>query len=253
MSSLRRFAMFALLGFLAFAASARAATVEQESVPGGNTQLVWSTGFNTNRMLIGGTLDASDPAYANPSGDHTVGLLTTATTDSGGIALSCVDPLGNADYSWEGWVFTGDGSSRRGLILRADPSNNFQSSYQFVLYAGLSQLSFRKLINQTPTTLRSWIGPIAIPGGMPAVNTWHKMKVQGTGNSFRCWWDDNELTFQNPIVDTTSPLLAGWAGVYNFRYDIGNITAYFDDLVLSVDTPVPAHTTTWGAIKQLYR
>jgi hypothetical protein len=237
---------------LASAAATNAATIVEEHVPGGDTQLVWLTGFNTNRMLIGGVLDPSNPAYANPSGDHTVGVLTTAITDSGGIALSCTDPQGQADYTWDGWMFTGDGNSRRGLILRADPTNNFQSSYQFVLYAGMAQLSFRKLINQTPTPLRSWIGP-QIPGGIPAVNTWHHLKVEAIANGFRCWWDDVELTAGNPIIDASSPLLTGFVGTYNFRFDISNITAYFDDLVLTTETPVPARTTSWGTLKAAYR
>jgi hypothetical protein len=229
-----------------------AATVVEEHVPNGNTQLVWVTGFNTNRMLIGGVLDGADPAYANPSGDHTVGVLTTAITDSGGIALSCTDPQGQSDYTWEGWFFTGDGTTRRGLIVRGDPTNNFYSTYQFVLYAGNAQLTFRKLLNQTPTTLQSWIGP-AIPGGIPAANTWHHLKVTAVANTFRLWWDDTELTSGGPIVDTNGPLLTGWVGVYNFRFDISNLTTYFDDLILTSESPTPTRNSTWGSLKALYR
>lgn len=251
--NLARTLIVASLLSLVVALPAAAVTVAEEHVPGGNTQLTWVTGFNTNRMLIGGTLAPSDAGYANPSGDHTVGVLTTAITDSGGIALSCTDPLGQSDYTWEGWVFTGNGDSRRGLILRGDPSNNFQSCYQFVLYSGLAQLSFRKLIGQSPTTLASWIGP-NIPGGIPLANTWHYMKVQATGNAFRLWWDSTELTAgSGPIVDGSSPLLGGWVGVYNFRFDISNITALFDDLVLSADLATPSKGTSWGRLKALYR
>jgi hypothetical protein len=243
----------ALLVMTSFAIPAHATTVE-EHVPNGNTQLIWVPGFGTNRMLIGETLDPSDPAYANPSGDHTVGALTTATTDSGGIALSCTDPQGYADYDWEGWFNVGDGSSRRGLVFRADPSISFMNSYQFVLFAGNAQLVFRKLLNQSPTTLGSWIGP-NIPGGIPAVNSWHHLKVQAIGNQFRLWWDDTELTGapNAPIIDNSSPLLGGWVGVYNFRFDISNLTTYFDDLVLTSEGPVPTKGATWGKLKALYR
>ena len=236
---------------LSFALPAAASVVE-EHVPNGNTQLVWVPGFNTNRMLIGGVLAPADPAYANPSGDHTVGVLTTAISDSGGIALSCTDPQGQSDYTWEGWFFTGDGASRKGLVLRGDPSNNFTTTYQFVLYAGNAQLAFRKLLNQTPTTLQSWIGP-NIPGGIPAANTWHHLKVTAIGNTFRLWWDNTELTAAGPIVDGNNPLLTGWVGVYNFRFDLGNVTAYFDDLVLSSESATPTRGTTWGSLKALYR
>lgn len=246
---------FALALLLASAiARPAAATIEEEHVPGGNTQLVWVPGFATNRMLIGGTLDSSDPAYANPSGDHTVGLLTTAATDSGGIALSCTDPGVYSDYGWEGWFFTGDGNSRRGLIVRGDPSNNFLDTYQLVLYAGNAQLAFRKLLNQTPTTLASWIGP-NIPGGIPAANTWHRLKILAIANTFRLWFDNTELTAASgPIVDANSPLLTGWVGVYNFRFDIANLTTYFDDLALSnPGEATPTQASTWGRLKALYR
>jgi hypothetical protein len=205
-------------------------------------------------MLIGATLDASDPAYANPSGDHTVGALTTATTDSGGIALSCTDPHGYPDYGWEGWFNVGDGSSRRGLIVRGDPTISFMNSYQFVLFAGNAQLVFRKLLNQSPTTLASWIGP-SIPGGIPAANSWHRLKVLAVGNTFRLWWDQTELTYASgPIVDNSNPLLSGWPGVYNFRFDISNLTTYFDDLALSFpEESTPTKTATWGRLKALYR
>lgn len=241
----------ATLLVLAFALPAAASVVE-EHVPNGNTQLVWVPGFNTNRMLIGGMLDGSDPAYANPSGDHTVGVLTTAVSDSGGLALSCTDPQGTSDYTWEGWMFTGDSNSRRGLIVRGDFTSNFNSTYQFVLYSGNAQLSFRKLLNQTPQTLQSWIGP-AIPGGIPAANTWHHMKITAIGNTFRLWWDTTELTAAGPIVDNNSPLLTGWVGVYNFRFDISNLTTYFDDLVLTDERVTPTRNSTWGSLKALYR
>jgi hypothetical protein len=242
-----------LLLMSGFAIAALASTVE-EHVPNGNTQLIWVPGFGTNRMLIGETLDPTDPAYANPSGDHTVGALTTATTDSGGIALSCTDPGPCPDYTWEAWFNVGDGSSRRGLVFRADPSISFMNSYQFVLYAGNAQLVFRKLLNQSPTTLASWIGP-NIPGGIPAVNTWHHLKVEAIGSAFRLWWDDTELTGapNAPIVDTTNPLTTGWVGVYNFRFDISNLTTYFDDLIMTPECIVPTKPSTWGQIKARYR
>ena len=46
-------------------------------------------------------------------------------------------------------MFTGDGSTRRGLVVRADPSNPsnaFASCYQFVIQSGRLQLSFRGAI-----------------------------------------------------------------------------------------------------------
>ena len=50
----------------------------------------------------------------------------------------------------------------------------------------------------------------------------------------------------NPVFDTTDPLLTGFVGVYNFRFDLGNVPVYFDDLVLSTENVVPTRTTTLG-------
>lgn len=235
------------------AGAAGAVVVAEEHVPGGVPALTWLTGFNTDRKLEGLTLDVADPAYAaHPSGDHTVGAVTTAIPDSGGLVLSCTDPLGQADYEWEGWMFTGNGDARRGLIVRADYSQNFQRCYMFVLYAGMAQLQFRKLTGLSPTSLGAWITN-TLPGGVPALNSWHHMKVQATANQFRVWWDGTELTAGSPIIDTTDPYLTGWVGVYAFNFSVGGITTYFDDLVLATEQVVPAANTSWGRLKSLYR
>ncbi len=241
----------ALALMLAFASQAQAVSIAEEHVNGGALQLNWLPGYDTPRTLLALTMNPSDPGYSNPSGDHTVGVLTNTVQDSGGIALSAIDPQGQNDYTWEGWFFTGDGNTRRGLVLRASVGDNFKSSYQFVLYSGMAQLVFRRLVGQTPTSLRSWVGP-QIPGGIPLVNTWHHLKVEATGNQFRLWYDGVELTAGNPVVDAT-PLLTGFVGVYNFRFDLGNVPVYFDDLMLTTQNVVPARTTTWGAIKNLYK
>lgn len=235
-----------------FAGTSGAVVVTEEHVPGGVPQLNWLTGFHTDRKLEGLTLTPLDLAYANPSGDHTVGALTTAIPDSGGLALSCVDPLGQADYVWEGWMNTGNGDSRRGLVVRADYPSNFSNCYVFVLYAGMGQLQFRKLAGQTPTSLGAWL-TATLPGGAPTLNSWHHMKVQASANQFRLWWDNTELTAGTPIVDGTNPYLTGFVGTYSFNFSVGGITTLFDDLVLSTEQVVPASTTSWGRLKALYK
>ena len=110
----------------------------------------------------------------------------------------------------------------------------------------------RPLLSDTPSSPQRWIGP-AIPGGIPAANTWHHLKVTAVANTFRLWWDDTELTSGGPIVDTNAPLLTGWVGVYNFRFDISNLTTYFDDLILTSESPTPTRNSTWGSLKALYR
>ena len=231
------------------AASATAAPVREEHVTGGALELQWQNGFGVSANMQPATLSAGHPAFANPSGDHTVAVATTMRPDSGGIVLSATEPAGLSDYEWEAWIFTGDGNSRRGLVVRADPTNGFASNYQLVIQSGLLQMNFRKLLNGSPTTLGSWFTN-TLPGGTPAVNTWHHMKVSAQGGQFRCFWDGTELT-ATPIVD--SDLASGWVGVYNFRFDIGSIPFYTDDLLLSPLGATPTVSRSWGEMKVKYR
>jgi len=227
--------------------------VREEHVTGGALDLVWNPGLGLSNRLQPLTLGPADAGYNNPSGDHTVGLARSSMApDSGGVILTCTEPGGLSDYSWEGWIFTGDGNSRRGLVVRADPTNEFNSCYQFVIQSGLFQLNFRKLVNQAPTTLGTWFAN-TLPGGVPAVNTWHRMKVLAMGNGFQCWWDDYELTGGVPIVDTAAPSLpTGYVGVYNFRFDQGLIAFLVDDLLLNPAGATAAREMSWGRLKTLY-
>jgi hypothetical protein len=238
------------LGFASAGAASAGSTLE-EHVTGGALDLTWVGGFNTPNTMYAKTLDGSDPAFTNPSGDHTVAVAQNAAPDSGGLIVTVTDPGAiGPDYVWEGWFFTGEGNTRRGLVLRADPSNNFQSFYMFVIDAGLFQIRFRKIVNNgTPVTLGTWFAT-SLPAGSIAQNTWHKMRVVAIGSEFRCYFDDYQLT-ATPIVDSDLP--SGWVGCYNFRFDLGNVPVYFDDLVLSGDFVTPAHATTWGELKRRYR
>ncbi len=233
--------------------NAAGAGVREEHVTGGALDLVWQPGFGVPNVLMPLTLPSTDPGYLNPSGDHTVGdAINSPAPSAGGIILSCTEPAGLGDYTWEGWVFLGDGSTRRGLVVRADPTNGFQSCFQLVIFAGLGHIDFRRLIIQTPTTLGTW-NTNTLPGGFPQPNTWHHMKIEAAGNVFRCWWDATELTappFGLPILDASLP--TGWVGVYNFRFDLGGVPVYFDDLILD-GLATPTRPASWGAIKALYR
>jgi hypothetical protein len=153
------------------------------------------------------------------------------------------------DYTWEGYLFTGDGSTRRGLVVRANPDNGFSTGYMLVLDPGLLQLKFRKLSGQGSAELGAWF-TTSTPGGFPATNTWHHLKVEAIGDVFRLGWDGYELTNGAPIVDATFP--GGWVGCYNFRFDLGGVPVLFDDLTLSGHA-VAEESMSWGSVKSLYR
>jgi hypothetical protein len=239
--------------------------LKEEHVTGGVLDQGWENGFGVSNNLTPLTLTPSDPAYTNPSGDHTVGVATNSQApDSGGVVLTCIDPGGATDYTWEAWVFTGARDSRRGIVVRADPTvkpfaglpSRFISSYQFVIQSGGFNIAFRKVVDGAPTTLsNNWNAGLLPAGSLPA-NSWHKMKIVATSDTFSCFIDDFDLTAATggPIVDPTATLTGGWVGVYNFSAFTGGIPVYFDDMVLSGPPyPVAAHPATWGAVKQRWK
>jgi len=246
---LARRILMAAMGGVMFASLAAAAPVREEHVTGGVLDLPWLNGYAVSANMQPLTLLPADPGYANPSGDHTVACATSMPMDSGGIILTAIDPAGLSDYIWEAKIFTGDGNSRRGLVVRADPTVGFEKSYQFVIQSGLFQINFRKLAGLSPVTLGTWFAT-DLPAGVLPANTWHHMKVMAVGDMFRCYIDDFELT-TTPIVD--GDLSTGWVGVYNFRFDVGQIPFYTDDLLLNAAGPTPTSTTSWGRVKTLYR
>jgi hypothetical protein len=241
--------LLAALAVSAVPSPSSAEEVIAERVTGGTLDLVWVPAFGFTLPMVGETLDPDHPAYDNPSGDHTVAVLTNTIPDKGGLGLNATDPGAVSDYIWEGWVFLGDGETRRGIVLRADPASLFSRSYQFVIEPGLFQLLFR--LNEgegAVQTLGEWV-TTDTPGGFPEPNTWHHMKVEADGPSFRVYWDGFELT-DAPIVNEALP--SGWVGTYNFRFDLGGVPVYFDDLVLSTLTATPTRTLSWGSIKHTF-
>lgn len=248
--SLARKASTALLCLTLTSVVAHAGVVKQERVPGGVLEQTWLPGFGP-RTFTPLTLTGADPAIPNPSGDNTVAVLQNLDVNSGGIALCATDPNGYADYTWEADFFTGAGDTRRGLILRADPTNGFQTFYQFVINAGLFQIRFRKFVGGSPLPdLMSWPATV-LPGGVPTQNSWHHMKVVALADKFDCYFDGLKLN-ATPIQDVTAPILTGWVGAYNFSASVGDVPVYFDNLTLSVTGATPTRGATWGALKKLY-
>jgi len=256
LSIVRKVSMTAL-GLVTWVAvcGAEVVVVTQERVPGGALEQAWLPGFGVGRSFTPLALPAGNPAIPTPTGDNTVAVLQNNDISLGGIAACATDPLGVSDYNWEADFFTGAGDTRRGIILRADPTNGFQTFYQFVINAGLFVIRFRKFVNGAPlaTDLASWTANI-LPGGVPTQNTWHHLKVCANGNQFRCFFDGTELTSATaPIVDADAPILTGWVGAYNFSASVGEVPVYFDNLTLSIGGPTPTRGSTWGELKKLYR
>lgn len=246
--------MITMMALVLGSSIAIAAPYREEHVTNGALDLTWISGYDTPNNLLPVTLAPVDPAYTNPSGDHTVGSATNAATIQGGLIVTSIDAQGVGDYQWEGWMFTGDGNTRRGLIFRATPAGNVKTFYMFVLESGLLRLRFRKLVApaQVSTIAGEWF-TTSLPGGIPALNSWHHMKVVATGNVFNFFWDGLDVNGGAPVVDATNPLTTGNVGCYNFSAASGEVPVLYDDLLLTNLAPVAARPSSWGAIKRLYR
>ena len=184
-------------------------------------------------------------AYASPSFVKTL-LVRELMREPSFVEVNKTDKTEKLKFNVE---VTGEGNSRRGLVVRADPTNGFASHYQLTIKTGLLTVEFRKFINGNPTvTLGSWLTS-SLPGGIPQANSWHSLKIQAIGPAFRCFFDGNELL---PPPTPDSDLASGWVGVYNFRFDLGGIQALFDDLLLSPIDVTPTARESWGDLKARY-
>lgn len=236
---------------LALAASLAQAqsTVFIESASGGSLDQNWVAGFFLPNNLEAVTLSSGDPGYPTPSGDNTAASLTNLPPEQGGLGIALTDPFGYTDYRWEGWVWMGNGDTRRGLIVRAGtPTAGFTQNYQFVIQPGLLTLTLRKLSGEGASTIAEWF-TTSTTSGFPAQNSWQKMGIEVMGNSLRVFWNDEELTMA-PIEDTA--LSSGFVGVYNFRFDLGGVSVLFDDLTLTGYGVVGGEEETFGGLKSRF-
>lgn len=259
--------LLGVAGLLVAASLAQASVVPvfTESVTGGALDRVWVGGFNTpSQVLTPYTAVPTDPFYANPSGDHTVGVAINADPNFGGICFSVTDPSPYlSDYTYEAWMYTGAEDSRRGLVFRVNPAGGITQGYMFVVDAGGFTIRLRKLTSETVVrTLKQWTALDAGWAGSLPQNTWVKLKVIATADQFRCFitGPSGEVELPGgPIQDVPAaneppmPFMTGWVGVYNFRFDVGFIPVYFDDIMLSADPSTPARTVTFGALKARFR
>lgn len=259
------------LGALALAATLAQASVDpvipvfSEHVTGGSLDHVWVGGFNTpTQVLTPYTVPMDSAFYDNPSGDHTVGAAINAEPNSGGICLSVTDPSPYlADYTYEGWMYTGAVNTRRGLVFRVNPAGGITQGYMFVLESGGFTIRLRKLTSESVVrTLQQWTALDAGYGGSIPQNTWIKLKVIATADQFRCFITGPSGEVELPggpvqdvpaINEPPTPFLSGWVGVYNFRFDVGGIPVYFDDLTVLADPTTPARSISFGALKSRYR
>jgi hypothetical protein len=179
------------------------------------------------------------------TGGSYIGWLQDLDNSNTGAALSIAGMTTDQDYSIEAdvWCYVNhpDGSAYTGVAFYAD--SNFHTYIKLVADFDASQrLRLYNNIFDPVTfqyTFEHSFTASDIPGGIPTVDGWHKMKVEiktlnADTTAFWCYFDDQEL-LGCPIYDTTDyRMSSGKYGVFSFSPGSGSgIPGYFDNVVVN--------------------
>ncbi len=193
-----------------------------DSFPISGTELTWVSGYFDS--LDSPLCVMRTTGMNTPGGDNFVGKLVADGPYLGGLGLAYAGTAGLADYSVEAQVYVDlDSAYYSGLMSRLVITESTAEAYQLVtnfsspLYPGgppIARVRFRHWNqNQDITILGEWEAS-ELPGGAPAEDGWHHLKLEARGNEFWCYWD-GQLMGDGPITDTTAaPIDSGYFGVY---------------------------------------
>ncbi len=192
----------------------------EEYFTDGNLTLDWFDGWGLgNDMTVKAVTE-------NPSGDGWVGYLSNAGMV--GTALAGASLL--KDYSVEADIYTAvrttSGGPYQGLVARWDTTTR----YYYALICDFDntqriRLSFNE--SATPNVIHTWVGD-EIPGGVPTVSGWHKLKLTLIGDQIWAYFDDIELP-DCPFTYVGSE--RGFFGVYCFS--MGTDSVLCDDIIVT--------------------
>jgi len=175
------------------------------------------------------------PRADDPDGDGWAGLVTNQTL--GGFAsLSYAGPEDLEDYSVEAWVFvdvvSGAQGPLQGIAIRVDPRARrfYRLAARFTTEPSLTLAYVGRDVNNFPVYLRRW-KPGEIPGGVPRVSGWHRMKLRAVGAQFWAYWDGSLLP-GIPVGDNR--IRRGQFGVYaTFVGGTQLAQTFVDDLIVT--------------------
>lgn len=180
------------------------------------------------------------------TGGNYIGWLQDSDGSFTGAALSIAGSITDQNYSIEADVYcyvnNPNGSAYTGVAFYADPDTNvntyiklvadFDANQRFRLYNNhLDPYTFQYTFHHEFTASD-------VPGGIPTVDGWHKMKVEirtlnADTTAFWCYFDGQEL-LGCPIYDTGDDRMsAGMYGVFSFQQGYAGIPGYYDNIVVN--------------------
>jgi hypothetical protein len=174
-----------------------------------------------------------------------LGYLQDTDGSNTGVALAIAGSTNLYDYSIECDVFCyvyhfSGLSAYTGIVVYADSTINtyikmvadFDGNQRIRLYNnhvdfGTGQYTFEHSFTASD-----------IPGGIPSIDGWHKMKIEvrtlnTDSTAFWCYFDD-QLLAGCPIYDTSDDRIgAGQFGLFSFQQDADGIEGFFDNIVVN--------------------
>lgn len=174
------------------------------------------------------------------TGGNYIGWLQDLDGSYTGVAMSVAGSTSLSDYSIEADVYCyvnhPSGSAYTGVAFYADPSTGI---YIKIVADFDADQRIRLYNNFVPPTFQHIFTASDIPGGIPTVDGWHKMKVEvktlnADTTAFWCYFDDQEL-LGCPIYDTSNDRMSsGKYGLFSAQFDgVDGIPGYFDNIVVN--------------------
>jgi hypothetical protein len=180
-----------------------------------------------------------------PSGGDFVGYLQDWDGSNTGAALAIAGTTDLHNYSIEGDVYCyvdhqSGISAYTGIVVYADSSidtyikmvADFDSNQRIRLYNNhLNTITFEYTFSHDFTA-------IDIPGGIPTIDGWHKMKIEvrtlnPDTTAFWCYFDD-QLLVGCPIYDIGEDRIgSGLFGLFSFQQDDDGIEGFYDNIVVN--------------------
>jgi hypothetical protein len=205
----------------------------EEHFTGGAMQLDWHPWFYDS-LGIGDSMHVlSDPT--TPGGDGWVGVISDEYMGVSGNTYAGTSNM--QDYSIEAWIYTvvmPSAGPYNGITMRC----NEDSGFFYRLVSDFDDSGRLRLGIYTgsmfPVTIRDWYAG-EIPGGLPAISSWHKFKLKMIADSIWAYYDDMLLP-DCPFINDTIP--EGYFGVYTFNMSVVDSTKCDDIIVMAEGTGI---------------
>lgn len=220
-----------------------AQSIFTEDFESGSASTEWQAFFAGEDMLAAVPM-ANAPEVLSTGGNY-VGWLQDVDTSYTGIALAIAGGSDMMDYSIEADVYCyvnhPDGSAYTGLVIYADSSIGtyikMAADFDAVPYPRIRLFNNRFNFSTFTYSFDYSFSADSIPGGIPASNGWHKMKVEvktlnADSTAFWCYFDGQLLGTGPAIDDGEDMMSSGKYGVYVFQNGFP-LPGYFDNIVVN--------------------